>query len=210
MKNPIQLRDDFKTTVNHINGAYDKLRSNTGKAKAFSFADAHKLTEGLLLSAWTHWEEFIRELLILDVASDTGSALCSEVKKFRVKAAPMRIAERMVNHPDHPDKYVNWDFDVVKRRADALLPSNHRFSVDLSNSSELSMIKRIRNGIAHKSDKAWDSFKRLVKEHPFSLTAQQLKGITVGRFLYSNQWNNANVLKSITTRLLDWADQLVP
>jgi len=210
MKTPECLRDDLKKTLDHITTSYDKLRKNTGRGKTFAFADAHKLTEGLLLSAWTHWEEFLRELLIVDVASDPGSALCSEVSKFRLKAAPHRIAERMVNHPDHPDKYVTWDLDIVKKRADVLLPSGHRFAVSLSNLSNLALIKRIRNGIAHKSDKAWGSFKRLVMEPPFSLAANQQKGITVGRFLYSSQWNGDNVLICIVNSLRDWTDQLVP
>lgn len=136
MKTQTQVRDDFKKTLDHIDTVYSKLQSNTGRGRAFSFADAHKLAEGLLLSAWTHWEEFLRELLLIDVASDSSSALCSEVRKFRVKGGPLRVAERMINHPDHPEKYVNWDFDIVKSRADALLPASHRFTVTLANAGE--------------------------------------------------------------------------
>jgi len=210
MKTQNKIKDDLKKTLNHISKIFDRLVTNTGRGKSFSFADTHKLTEGLVLSSWTHWEEFLRELLLLDVASDPKGALGSDVKKFRVKRAPLRIAERMINHPDYPDKYVNWDFDLVKSHANLLLSDSHRFRAELTNSSELPMIKRIRNGVAHKSDKAWISFKKLVQDPPFSLNASQLKGITVGRFLFSNTWNNVKALKNVLNRLSIWADELVP
>lgn len=210
MKRPEDLRDEFRKTLDHIEVVFDRLVANSGRGRPFSFADAHKLTEGLLLSAWSHWEEFMKDLLVIDVATDRDSALLSEVKDFRLRGGPHRIAQRMLNHPDHPEKYVNWDFASSKSRADSLLPSTHRFTVKLVSSRELQMMKTIRNAVAHKSDKARESFLRLVTRQPFALASNQRKGITVGRFLYCRTWNGTTALKNVPGRLKQWASQLVP
>lgn len=71
-------------------------------------------------------------------------------------------------------------------------------------------MKRIRNAVAHKSDRAWDSFKLLVRAAPFSLTAKQMKGITVGRFLVSHNWNSNRVILECFSIHRDNAMHLVP
>ncbi|PZA14263.1 hypothetical protein DNK49_22805 [Azoarcus communis] len=72
------------------------------------------------------------------------------------------------------------------------------------------MFKRLRNSVAHKSDKAWDSFIKLVSEPPFSLTANQRKGVTPGRFLVTQQWEGKVVLHHALDTLENAALTLVP
>jgi hypothetical protein len=76
--------------------------------------------------------------------------------------------------------------------------------------AELLILKRIRNAIAHKSDKAWDSFIKLVSMQPFGLTPKQRKGITPGRFLSTAQWSGSTVIRHSLTTLEGAAKVLAP
>lgn len=208
---PADVRNEYLDTLIHIEQAYGKLAGNVGRGHIFSFPDVHKLSEGLFLSAWTYWEGLLRNLLWLDLATGTGSVLKSEVKKFRTKNAPLRLADRVLNHPDHPDRFVEWsEYSVVVKRACDFLADGHRFINPLPQANDIAKLKRIRNAIAHKSDKAWDSFIDLVCDPPFSLATGQRKGITPGRFLYSHQWNRATVMQTSLIVLRDAASTLVP
>lgn len=182
-------RDDFVVTIDHILRIESKVSNSLGPNGTFSFPDQHKIYEGLFLSAWTHWEEVLRLVLVDDLSENPNGLVQKSVRNFRTKGAPRRLAERILFHPDHPQKFVEWDFDIVKSRADQFLPQNHRFSTQLPRASDVSKLKRIRNAVAHKSDRARESFLNLVADPPFSLTPPQKKGITVGRFLATQQWN---------------------
>ena len=195
MTNQTKHRDEFISTLDHLSTVYGKVAGALGRNGLFTFPDHHKLTEGLFLSAWTHWEELVQVLLIDDLAEDPAGFVQADVNKFRVKGAPRRIAERVLLHPDHPDTFVKWDYGLVKARAETFLGSGHRFTNALPRANDLEKMKRIRNAVAHKSDKAWESFKGLVRDAPFSLTTGQMKGITVGRFLVSHNWNNNRVIR---------------
>ena len=107
-------RDEFIDTLNHLESVAGKVAGALGPGGVFTFPDHHKLSEGLFLSAWTHWEEFIRLLLIDDLAEERNGFVRKDVRQFRVKGAPRRIAERILFHPDHPERYVEWDFGLVK------------------------------------------------------------------------------------------------
>ncbi len=203
-------RDEFIATLNHLESVAGKVAGALGHGGVFTFPDHHKLSEGLFLSAWTHWEEFIRLLLIDDLADERNGFVRKDVRQFRVKGAPRRIAERILFHPDHPERYVAWDFDLVKSRADNFLPANHRFTAPLPRERDIEKVKRMRNAIAHKSDRAWNSFRNLVTQPPFLLTANQLKGLTVGRFLVSHNWNNNRVLGECFLIHRQHASHLVP
>ncbi|WP_353180825.1 hypothetical protein [Salinisphaera sp. T5B8] len=187
-------RDQFLSTLDHLGSVYAKVAGALGRKGLFTFPDHHKLAEGLFLSAWTHWEEFARVILLDDLSEDPNGFVRADVKKFRVKGAPRRIAERVLVHPDHPNSFINWDYGLVKSRADTFLGHGHRFANTLPRASDLDKMKRIRNAVAHKSDRAWASFKGVVKYPPFSLAPNQMKGITVGRFLVSHNWNNQRVI----------------
>ena len=194
MKTPEDLRDEFITTLDHLDSIAAKLRANSGYGQTFSFPDSHKLSEGIFLSSWTHWEVVTRSLLVLDLATDPNGFLQKDVRKFRIKGAPYNYAEALLNHPDAPQKFVEWDYGTVKNRADQFLGSGHRF-ITLSRSNDLDLIKRIRNAVAHKSDRAWNSFKNLASAAPFNLVPRQFRGLTAGRFVASHRWNGNFVLE---------------
>lgn len=187
-------RNEFTRTLDHLEVIANKVAGLLGPRGTITFPDHHKLSEGLFLSAWTHWEEFIRLLLVDDLATEPAGFVLKDVKKFRVKGAPRRMAERVLFHPDHPQKFVEWDFGRVKSRADTFLPAGHRFAVALPRQGDLDKLKRVRNAVAHKSDRAWESFKKLVSDAPFNLQPNQRRALTVGRFLTSHQWNGQSVL----------------
>lgn len=203
-------RDEFIATLDHIESVATKVAGARGRRGIFTFPDHHKICEGLFLSAWTHWEELIRLLMIDDLSEEPAGFVRKDVRTFRVKGAPRRIAERILFHPDHPQRFVEWDYEIVKSRADEFLPANHRFSTALPRAAELQILKRIRNAIAHKSDKAWGNFRNLATGPPFSLTSRQLKGLTVGRFLSAHQWQNKLVLNECIQIHRDNAAHLVP
>jgi len=203
-------RDDFVATIKHLDAVAGKIAGLLGRGGKLTFPDHHKLSEGLFLSAWTHWEEFIRQLIADDLSEEPAGFVCKDVKAFRVKGAPRRIAERILVHPDHPQKFVEWDYGSVKTRADAFLPANPRFTQPLPRNSDLEKMKRIRNAIAHKSDRAWERFMNLVREVPFNLAGNQRQGLTVGRFLVAHQWNGQSVLAEALAVHRAHAQHLVP
>lgn len=211
MATPESIRDDFLDSIAHIRQAFLKVSGNVGRNGIFTFPDVHKLSEGLFISALTYWEAVCRDLLILDLATDTSGILKKEIKEFRTKGAPLRLAERILNHPDHPEKFIEWSsFNSIQSRANVFLGAGHRFSLLPATSADIAKLKRIRNAIAHKSDKAWSSFISLISAAPFNVTSAQRRGITPGRFVYSNQWNGTTVLERTLILLEDAVRELVP
>jgi hypothetical protein len=207
----IAIRDQYLNTLNHVDQVFPKLTANVGHNGVFTFPDVHKLTEGLFLSAWTYWEGFLRTLLEYDLATDGGGRLRRDVRTFRYANGPHRLAERILNHPDNPERFVDWsEYAAVVKRANEFLGAGHRFIFPLPQGADVVRLKRIRNAIAHKSDKAWDSFLRLVSEVPFNLAPVQRRAITPGRFLSSNQWNGVPVVRNAVTVLRAAATALVP
>ena len=209
MKTVDDSKTEIKNTLVHIRNVATKLHSQSGKNKPFTFPDAHKLTEGLLLSIWTHWEEFIREILITDLATDDKGFLLKDIKDFRTKGASLRYAEKILNHPDSPESFIGWDYSAVQKRAKNYLSSGHRYA-QLHRQVDIEKLKRIRNGVAHKSDNAWESFIKLVKGVPFNTAANKMRGITVGRFAFSQQWNGSSVIIEAVNVIESCVDQLVP
>jgi len=212
MTNDTQLRDDFLRTLTHVSSAFTKLVANSGngKTKILSFPDLHKCTEGLLLNAWTYWEQFLRRLFILDLAADSGGALRKEIKKFRSNGAPLRVAELLLDHPDE-GKWIEWSsFEQVKQRGDDLLSPHHRYGTLGGTAADIKRLKKIRNAIAHKSDKAWDDFKKVVQIPPYSLKKSSLMGITTGRFLSAHRIGSVTVFEHSIAALETAANRLVP
>ncbi|EIP96362.1 hypothetical protein OpiT1DRAFT_00777 [Opitutaceae bacterium TAV1] len=188
MRTPIDIRDDLTDSLTHLRSILAKLRLNSVPGKPFNFSDAHKMSEGLLLSGWSHWEEFIHELLIVDCSTDVGGTLKKNITRFRSAGAPERLADHILSHPDSPNKFIEWNYSDVVARANRFLAPGHRYIAPLPKSVDLDFIKRMRNGIAHKSDKARDSFLKLARAAPFSLPPAQMRGVTVGRFIFSHRW----------------------
>jgi hypothetical protein len=211
MKTAVDHRSEFVDTITHIRSATMKVMANAGNGQVLSFPDAHKISEGLFLSAVTHWEELCQILLITDLAFTKDSLVTQKVKKFRTKNAPFHLAEAMLSHIDRPNRFYDWsDFKSIKQRADTFLDVPHRYHLTNAVVSELGMFKRIRNSVAHKSDRAWDSFMKLIAEAPFNLTPNQRKGITPGRFLCNQKWAGKIVIDHVLDTLEAAANTLVP
>ena len=212
MPTPLQLRTSLYATLDHIRDVFNKLTPITSAHGTLRFPDLHKLSEGLFLSAWSHWEEFCRDLMIEDLSTLTTGCLKKEVTKFRTKNAPFRLAERIVNHPDHPEKFIEWNrYDSLRDRATSLLGTGHRF-VALGNpcAPDLKVLVKLRNAIAHKSDKAWEDFIALISGAPFKLAANSRRGITPGRFISAHGWGSTRVLLHSVETIRACALILVP
>ncbi|MGH9697282.1 MAG: hypothetical protein ACRD5Z_24275 [Bryobacteraceae bacterium] len=205
------IRDELISTLNHVDTVFPKLMRNTGRNGVFTFPDVHKLTEGLFLNSWTYWEAFLGSLLWNDLATDTNGVLLKDVRHFRLANGPYRLASRILNHPDHPEKFVEWsDYSLIAKRADEFLGAGHRFMSPLPQGADLILLRRLRNAIAHKSDKAWASFTTMVSVPPFNLAPVQRRGITAGRFLSSHNWNGVPVIANAVAVLRNAAHTLVP
>jgi len=209
----VDIRDDFLATLTHVDSAFGKLASNSGPGKALMFPDLHKTTEGLFLSGWTYWEQFLRELFVFELATDPGGKLRVDVKAtgFRLKRSHVRLAQLVADHPDD-GKWVEWSsIDVVRDRANVLLSAGHRFST-LTNAqlTDVRRLKKVRNAVAHKSDKAWSEFRTLVQAAPYSLAAGSLRGLTTGRFLAAHKVANVVVFTHSVQVLRTAANALVP
>ena len=211
---PDNYRDSFLKTLTHIQDINKRLVSLVGPNLTLKSPDYHKLSEGLLLSAWTHWEQFIRELVIEDLSSNPKSKLGREVKRFRTKGAAKRLSTALMDNPDD-GKFIEWgDYGAVVKRAKNFIGNNNRF-IDSSGKSlldvnDIQKVKTMRNAVAHKSDGAWSSFKTMAKASPFSLQPNQMKGLTVGRFLIAHYWGNELVVVAVINKLVANARLLVP
>lgn len=206
------LRDEFLVTLNHIDSVLTKVTANSGPRGFLSAPDLHKLAEGLFLSAWTHWEQFTHQLLIEDLALSPSSKLHRGVREFRTKGAPWRLANQLLSHPDHPHRHIEWsDYNFIESRANEFLGAGNRFArTPLPRRGDLDLLKRVRNAVAHRTDRAWESFLRLCRGSPFSIPAGRMKGITPGRFLVTHNWNGQPVLRDTIAMLNAAARHLVP
>ncbi len=206
------LCDELLATLTHISDVLSKVTRNSGPNGVLSAPDLHKIAEGLFLSAWTHWEQFTHYLLVEDLATDGRSILHRRVRQFRTVKAPRYLANQLLNHPDHPQRFVEWsDYAAVVSRANDFLGAGNRFAATpLPRRGDLDLLRRIRNAIAHRSDKAWDSFVRLCRDAPFSLKPRQMRGITPGRFLVAHTWNGQPILRDVIVLLDAAARHLVP
>jgi hypothetical protein len=227
MITPLNLRIAFTTTVKHIKTVTNKVRVSSGPGRTFTAPDSHKIAEGLFLSAVAHWEEFCQALLMSDLALLSSSTLRKNIRSFKSNAARDRITEMIMNHLDHPNGFYDWsDFSKVHSRAISLLGVPNRFNVavrpvssrttqknqsSLSGlSADLTDFKVIRNSIAHKNNKAWDAFIRLIKRPPYNLTPAQRKGITPGRLVIAHNNGADPILIYTLNKLEEAAFILVP
>ncbi|HEY2346383.1 MAG TPA: hypothetical protein VGH80_10930 [Xanthomonadaceae bacterium] len=227
MKTAQRLRDEFIDSIIHIRGAATRVTRNSGPKGVLTAPDSHKIAEGLFLSAVTHWEELCQALLVLDLATSTLGKLRKDVRLFRTANSPVRLAELMMTHIDHPNAFYDWsEFNRICARADAYLAPGHRFSppapippatkpphstaLPSATVEDLARFKRIRNAVAHKTDKAWESFMSLVRGAPFNMAPAQRRGITPGRFLVTQQWNGVTVIHHTLNVLEGAARVLVP
>jgi hypothetical protein len=200
------LRDEFLDTLAHIDGVLTKVTKQSGPHRIFSAPDLHKLAEGLFLSAWTHWEQFTHDLLVEDLSTSVTSKLHREIRKFRTKGAAWRLANQLLSHPDHPNKFVEWsEYNTIVSRANEFLGIGNRFAAPpLPRKGDIELLKRVRNAVAHRTDKARLSFLSLCRSAPFSIPPTKMKGITPGRFLVAHNWNGQPVLRD-TISMLDAA-----
>lgn len=182
MTTDVELRDALVSSLKHVDEAFDRVAKNSGPTKSLHAPDVHKLSEGLFLNAWTHWEAFLRRLFIRDLATDPNGVLGIDVAKFRSKGAAARLAERIVEHPDE-GKFVEWSrYDVLRSRANELPGAGHRYaSMTGAQVTSIARIKTIRNAVAHRSDEAWAKFRKLVLGPPFHIAPTSMKGMTIGR-----------------------------
>jgi len=207
-----ELRDEFPGTLHHIGSIEAKVSQNSGPSGFLSAPDRHKIAEGLFLCAWTHWEQFTHHLLVEDLATFPASKLHRGIKEFRTKGSAWRLANQLLSHPDHPQRFVEWsDYSAVVSRANEFLGAGNRFAVTpLPRRSDLELLKRVRNAVAHRTDRAWQSFLNLCRAAPFSIPPAGMKGITPGRFLSTHQWNGKPVLREAILMLEGAARHLVP
>ena len=206
------IRDEFLATLTHVDSVLTKIMGDCNTRGILSELDVHTLAEGLFLYAFTHWEQFTRYVLIDDLATSPGSLLNREVQQFSDADAAKRLATQLVKHPDHPQLYVEWsNYADVLSRANEFLGAGNRFAATpLPRRSDLELLRRVRNAIAHRSDKAWNSFLNLCQDPPFLIPTVQVTGITPGQFLVANQWNGQPVLRDALSLLGAAARHLVP
>jgi hypothetical protein len=206
------LRDEFLATLHHIDSVLTKVTHNSGPHGFLKPPDLHKLAEGLFLSAWTHWEQFTHYLLIEDLATSPRSKLHLGVREFRTRGASWRLANQLLSHPDHPQRFIEWsDYSSIVSRANEFLGAGNRFAATpLPRRGDLDLLKRVRNAVAHRTDRAWESFLSLCRGLPFSIPPARMRGITPGRFLVTHSWNGQPVLRDTIVMLGGATRHLVP
>jgi hypothetical protein len=159
MSTQTDLRKSLVDSLDHVDAAFGRLQKALGKGKPLEFPDVHKTSEGLFLSAWASWEWFVRELMITDLVSDKRGFLLRRATAIRSSRATRELAVRVLGHPDE-DAWIEWaSMERVVDRADALLGSGHRFAALDPLKPGVNQLRKIRNAVAHKSDKAWEDFR---------------------------------------------------
>jgi hypothetical protein len=159
---------------------------------------------------------FGTQQLILELAENESSIVLQRVKKFRTKKSAFILANSLIEHIDHPDNFNTWhDFEKLQRRARKMVGDNNDFRNSGIDKSKLRYIYKIRNAIAHSSDKAKTDFLKLLSQSPFNLSQQQKQGITAGRLLCTQRILNPTNLQetvfiSIANILMDNIRLLVP
>ena len=103
------------------------------------------------------------------------------------------------------------DYNAIVSRANEFLGAGNRFIVTpLPRRGDLDLLKRVRNAVAHRTDRAWESFLSLCRSVPFSIPPARMRGITPGRFLVTHTWNGQPVLRNTIAMLAAAARHLVP
>lgn len=210
MTHEAYIRDKLLRSLTHIDSVFDTVHASTGRGGPLSFPDEQKLVDGLLMSAWAQWERFTREVFITDFSRDANTIVQKRVSRFRSSWAAWYLAEAILDHPDE-DKWVEWSSpDALTERAKELLSPGHRYSALGPYKQNLRYIRTTRNAVAHRSDVAWNKFKKMAQAPPFNLSSGQMRGLTTGRFLASHQWRARPILKQSVQFLSDAARALVP
>ena len=206
------LRDEFVAVLTHIGDVLTKVTDNAGAGGFLTETDIHTLAEGLFLFAWTHWEQFTHYLVVEDLATLPTSKLHTEVRDFHTPGGPFRLANSLLSHPDHPQRFIEWsDYAFVESRANEFLGAGNRFAMTpLPRRKDLELMKRVRNAIAHRSDKARASFQSLCQDAPFLIPPGAMIDMTPGRFLVAHTWNGQPVLRDALAMLDAAARHLVP
>lgn len=206
------LRDDFLKVLQHIDDVLTKVTTSASGQGALAPADLYTVAEGLFLYAWTHWEQFTHNLLVEDLATISTGRLHMDVVQFTSADAPRRLANQLLSHPDHPQRFIEWsDYSFVESRANEFLGQGNRFAAQpLPRRSDLDLLKRVRNAVAHRSDKAWMSFERLCQDPTSAIPANAISGITPGRFLVDFQRNGRPIIQDAIMMLEAAARHLVP
>jgi hypothetical protein len=107
-------------------------------------------------------------LLIEDLATSPTSKLHRGVRGFRARGSAWRLANQLLSHPDHPQKFIEWsDYGSIVSRANEFLGAGNRLiATPLPRRGDLDLLKRVRNAVAHRTDKAWESFLSLCRSPP--------------------------------------------
>lgn len=190
-------RDDVLKRLVEIQKTFQKIQSNHGNRAVLKSPDFYRVSEGLLMNAWTAFESFIEEIFIWDVAEESKGPVGKWARKPRSKKGYYHIATRIVGGLS-PQEFTAWhNLKVVKDRAKFLELRSSRFlqltPADIKTSQE---VQTFRNAIAHHSGTAKLKFLRLLKDPKFKLNSKKRKGITVGRALCTVKKNptGGNVL----------------
>jgi len=212
-RTPVDARNEYRALLARLLRTSRRVVAVSGNRQPLSFPDWHLLSEGVLLTAWSSWEAYLRQLFILDLATDTAGVLRRDIRAagFRYTQSPLRLAEAIVDHPD-PSRFVEWSrLGDIKGRANSLLGPTHRYgAIPPARETTIEHLVKVRNAIAHNSDTAWDKFSTLIRNAPYTLTPSQRRGITVGRFLTSHRVGGRTVLHHFLHELGVAACDLVP
>jgi len=176
-----------------------------GKGKLFNITETNKLSIGLYLTLWTTWENFCRELFVIELAESPESIICSRVKKFRNIRSAEQIAQKMAEHIDHPSSFFDWhDFAKIIERSKLYIGDTNVFTQSGIDKSKLKTLFKIRNRIAHNSDKAKDDFIKIITGPPFELGAQKRQGMSPGSLLCAKGlWPNRRPNEPVFIGLLE-------
>ncbi|MGC8622216.1 MAG: hypothetical protein ACP5U0_09905 [Caldisphaera sp.] len=199
--NPTYIRDKFIISVNGSNDMLIALKnSNLEKRYKEEFA------EYSFLKVYIEWETFLEDSFfsyLLGRKAKSGYKMKCYVKPKDLDHAKKIIASKPTN------KYESWNYIEVDKRADLFFKEN-RYSMAFSNTKQwLEGMTKIRNHIAHRSEKTKNEFEQVVRDRLQGGTVP--RNITVGKFLLTEDPNsNTTIFKWYVDGLVNASKIIIP
>jgi hypothetical protein len=168
-----QVFDQFKTEVSNATELLYRIEDNRG---ALHQPQVDLVFELAFLKMFIAWEQFLENTFVRYVC---GAPSLSGKKPMRIISA--RYLDDALGAVCGDRPYADWaSVDVVVDRANRFFDKGEPYATPLQSAAvELVNMKKVRNHIAHHSNKSGEDFAKLL----VNIYGFRPKGMTAGRFL---------------------------
>lgn len=185
MHGPTYIRKKFGDAVMHSTHTLGELL-NSGIEKGY----AEDFAEHSFLKAYIGWEIFLEDSFksyLLGRRTDSGYKMKRYLKPKDLKHVENLISYKWTN------TYERWNYIEVAKRADLFFKDYSNYSNAFTSiKTQLDDMSKIRNHIAHKSEKSKAEFEHVVRDRLHGGTVPS--NITVGKFLLNTNSSSSTLI----------------